>query len=44
MGEAYRARDAALKRKVALKVLPENWSRDRERLQRFELEVQSTPL
>jgi Tol biopolymer transport system component len=42
MGEVYRARDAALKRDVAIKVLPEDWSRDPERLHRFELEAQST--
>jgi serine/threonine protein kinase len=42
MGEVYRARDAALKREVAIKVLPEVWSRDPERLHRFELEAQST--
>src|SRR5205823_2701459 len=42
MGEVYRARDAALKRDVAIKVLPPNWSRDPERLHRFELEAQST--
>jgi len=42
MGEVYRARDAALKRDVAIKVLPEDWSRDPERLNRFELEAQST--
>ena len=42
MGEVYRARDAALKRDVAIKVLPEDWSRDPERLHRFEVEAQST--
>ena len=42
MGEVYRARDAALKRDVAIKVLPPNWSQDPERLHRFELEAQST--
>ena len=42
MGEVYRARDAALKRDVAIKVLPPNWSRDPERLRRFELEAQAT--
>src|ERR1022692_688383 len=42
MGEVYRARDAALKRDVAVKVLPEYWSRDPERLRRFEQEAQAT--
>ena len=42
MGEVYRARDTALKRDVAIKVLPANWSRDPERLHRFKLEAQST--
>ena len=41
MGEVYRARDTALKRDAAVKVLPENWSRDPERLHRFELEGQA---
>ena len=41
MGEVYRARDAALKREVAIKVLPEYWSRDPERLHRFEQEAQA---
>lgn len=41
MGEVYRARDATLKREVAIKVLPEYWSRDPERLRRFELEAQA---
>jgi len=42
MGEVYRARDTALKRDVAIKVLPEYWSRDPERLRRFEQEAQAT--
>jgi Tol biopolymer transport system component len=41
MGEVYRARDAALKRDVAIKVLPAEWSRDSERLRRFDLEAQA---
>ncbi len=41
MGEVYRARDLTLKREVAIKVLPAFWSRDPERLQRFELEAQA---
>jgi serine/threonine protein kinase len=42
MGEVYRARDGTLKRDVAIKVLPEYWSRDPERLRRFEQEAQAT--
>ena len=42
MGEVYRARDATLKREVAIKVLPDSWSRDPERLRRFEQEAQAT--
>src|SRR6202451_4140647 len=41
MGEVYRARDARLGREVALKVLPESFSRDSERLRRFEQEAQA---
>jgi serine/threonine protein kinase len=41
MGEVYRARDTTLKRDVAIKVLPDFWSRDPERLRRFELEAQA---
>src|SRR5271166_2776171 len=41
MGEVYRARDTSLKRDVAIKVLPAYWSRDPERLRRFEFEAQA---
>ena len=41
MGEVYRARDARLKRDVALKFLPETFAADPERLARFEREAQA---
>jgi serine/threonine protein kinase len=39
MGEVYRARDTKLGRDVAIKVLPEIFSQDKERLARFEREA-----
>jgi Tol biopolymer transport system component len=41
MGEVYRARDARLKRDVAIKVLPASLSTDPDRLKRFEQEAQA---
>ena len=41
MGEVYRARDTRLGRDVALKVLPTSFSRDPDRLRRFEQEARA---
>jgi len=40
MGEVYRARDTRLKREVAIKVLPDGFSQDAERLARFQREAE----
>jgi serine/threonine protein kinase len=40
MGEVYRARDTKLKRDVALKVLPETFASDPERMARFQREAE----
>jgi hypothetical protein len=41
MGEVYRARDTRLGRDVAIKVLPAAFSRDQDRLRRFEQEARA---
>jgi eukaryotic-like serine/threonine-protein kinase len=42
MGEVYRARDTRLNRDVAVKVLPGAFSRDPDRLRRFQQEAQAS--
>ena len=41
MGEVYRARDTRLLRDVALKLLPESFTTDPDRLRRFEQEARA---
>ena len=41
MGEVYRAKYTRLGRDVALKILPESFSRDADRLRRFEQEARA---
>src|SRR2546427_8779983 len=41
MGEVYRARDTRLGREVAVKILPEVFARDAERMRRFEQEARA---
>ncbi len=40
MGEVYRLKDTKLKVEVALKVLPDSFARDRERMARFQREAE----
>ena len=40
MGEVWRARDTKLKRDVAIKILPDEFSRDPDRLTRFQREAE----
>jgi serine/threonine protein kinase len=40
MGEVYLARDTKLKREVAIKVLPDEFSRDADRVSRFQREAE----
>jgi serine/threonine-protein kinase len=40
MGEVYRARDLKLKREVAIKILPDEFARDTDRVSRFQKEAE----
>ena len=40
MGEVYRARDKKLKREVAIKILPDEFARDPDRVSRFQREAE----
>src|SRR5437588_8356106 len=41
MGEVYRARDAKLKRDVAIKILPDEFAGDSDRIARFQREAEA---
>jgi serine/threonine protein kinase len=40
MGEVYRTRESVLKREVAIKVMPDEFARDTERVSRFQREAE----
>ena len=44
MGEVYRARDSKLKRDVAIKILPAEFSSDAKRVGRFQREAEALAL
>ncbi len=43
MGQVYRATDTTLGRQVAIKILPDAFAQDPERLMRFEREAKTSP-
>jgi len=43
MGEVYRAKDSKLGRDVAIKVLPDEFAENTERLRRFQREAKVVP-